>query len=94
MNNKLFSISSVDFYEKDIEDLLRLKRKVRAIPCSSRSLLDFRDRIVSMAKDITLVSKPGQEVLSREIESLTNAIILSLIEYKLEEVEKNKGETK
>jgi hypothetical protein len=93
MNNKVFTVGSVNVYEDDIKDLSRLAKKVREIPCSSKALLDFRDRIIKMAKDIAIVSAPSRDVLYREIGALTSGIIYSFISNELDAIENKKGDT-
>ena len=44
MNNRILKTGNVDIYENDIKELLRLKRDVKCVPCSSKSLLEFELR--------------------------------------------------
>ena len=94
MNNNILKTGSVDIYENDINELLRLKRNVECVPCSSKSLLDFKDNILKMTSDIAIVSEPSRKTLLKEIEFLLNGIIYSLFSYEctdmLEKREKEK----
>ena len=73
MNNRILKTGNVDIYENDIKELLRLKRSVKCVPCSSKSLLDFKDNILKMTSDIAIVSEPSRKTLLKEIEFLLNA---------------------
>lgn len=78
MNNKILKTGNVDIHEDDINELLRLKRDVRRVPCSGKALLDFKDNILKMAADIAIVSEPSRKTLLKEIEILTNGLIYGL----------------
>lgn len=81
MNNKILKTGNVDIHEDDINELLRLKRNVKCVPCSSKALLDFKDSILKMAADIAIVSEPSRKTLLKEIEILTNGLIYGLFSY-------------
>ena len=94
MNNRILKTGNVDIYENDIKELLRLKRSVKCVPCSSKSLLDFKDNILNLASDIAIVSDPSKKTLLKEIENLINGLIYGLFSYEctdmLEKMEKEK----
>lgn len=98
MNNRILKTGSVDIYENDIKELLRLKRNVECVPCSSKSLLDFKDNILNLASDIAIVSDPSRKTLLKQIEFLINGIIYGLFSYEctdmLEKMEKKKHSEK
>ena len=81
MNNKILKTGNVDICENDINELLRLKRNVKCVPCSSKALIDFKDNILKMAADIAIVSEPSKKTLLKEIEILTNGLIYGLFSY-------------
>ena len=94
MNNRVLKTGSVDIYENDIKDLLRLKRNVKCVPCSSKSLLEYKNNILNLAYDISIVSDPSKKTLLKEIENLINGLIYGLFSYEctdmLEKMEKEK----
>ena len=98
MNNKILKTGNVDIYENDIKELLRLKRNVNCVPCSSKSLLEFKDNILNIAYDISIVSDPSKKTLLKEIENLINGLIYGLFSYEctdmLEKMEKEKHSEK
>lgn len=81
MNNKILKTGNVDIHEDDINELLRLKRNVKSVPCSGKALLDFKDSILKMAADMAIVSEPSRKTLLKEIEILTNGLIYGLFSY-------------
>lgn len=83
MNNKIVKTGNVDIYENDVNDLLRLKRNVKRVPCSGKALIDFKESILKMAADIAIVSEPSKKTLLKEIEILTNGLIYGLFSYEL-----------
>ena len=95
MNNRILKTGSVDIYENDIKELLRLKRNVKCVPCSSKSLLEYKNNILNLASDIAIVSDPSRKTLLKEIEFLINGIIYGLFTYEctdmLEKMEKEKN---
>ena len=98
MNNRILKTGSVDIYENDIKDLLRLKRNVKCVPCSSKSLLEYKNNILNIASDISIVSDPSKKALLKEIENLINGLIYGLFSYEctdmLEKMEKEKRSEK
>ena len=98
MNNRILKTGNVDIYENDIKELLRLKRNVKCVPCSSKSLLEFKDNILNIAYDISIVSDPSKKTLLKEIENLINGLIYGLFSYEftdmLEKMEKEKHSEK
>lgn len=98
MNNRILKTGNVDIYENDIKELLRLKRNVKCVPCSSKSLLEFKDNILNIAYDISIVSNPSKKTLLKEIENLINGLIYGLFSYEctdmLEKMEKEKHSEK
>ena len=98
MNNRILKTGNVDIYENDIKELLRLKRSVKCVPCSSKSLLEFKDNILNIAYDISIVSDPSKKTLLKEIENLLNGLIYGLFSYEftdmLEKMEKEKHSEK
>ena len=98
MNNRILKTGNVDIYENDIKELLRLKRNVKCVPCSSKSLLEFKDNILNIAYDISIVSGPSKKTLLKEIENLINGLIYGLFSYEctdmLEKMEKEKHSEK
>lgn len=98
MNNRILKTGNVDIYENDIKELLRLKRNVKCVPCSSKSLLEFKDNILNIAYDISIVSDPSKKTLLKEIEKLINGLIYGLFSYEctdmLEKMEKEKHSEK
>ena len=98
MNNRILKTGSVDIYENDIKDLLRLKRNVKCVPCSSKSLLEYKNNILNIAYDISIVSDPSKKALLKEIENLINGLIYGLFSYEctdmLEKMEKEKHNEK
>ena len=95
MNNRILKTGSVDIYENDIKELLRLKRNVKCVPCSSKSLLEYKNNILNIAYDISIVSDPSKKTLLKEIENLINGLIYGLFTYEctdmLEKMEKEKN---
>ena len=98
MNNRILKTGSVDIYENDIKDLLRLKRNVKCVPCSSKSLLEYKNNILNLASDIAIVSDPSRKTLLKQIEFLINGLIYGLFSYEctdmLEKMEKEKHSEK
>ena len=98
MNSRILKTGNVDIYENDIKELLRLKRNVKCVPCSSKSLLEYKDNILNIAYDISIVSDPSRKTLLKEIENLINGIIYGLFSYEftdmLEKMEKEKHNEK
>ena len=94
MNNRILKTGNVDIYENDIKELLRLKRNVKCVPCSSKSLLEYKHNILNIAYDISIVSDPSKKTLLKEIENLINGLIYGLFSYEctdmLEKMEKEK----
>jgi hypothetical protein len=94
MNNKILKTGNVDIHEDDINELLRLKRNVKRVPCSGKALLDFKDSILKMAADIAIVSEPSKKTLLKEIEILVNGLIYGLFSYEctdmIEKMEREK----
>ena len=94
MNNRILKTGNVDIYENDIKELLRVKRDVKCVPCSSKSLLDYKNNILNIAYDISIVSDPSKKTLLKEIENLINGLIYGLFSYEctdmLEKMEKEK----
>ena len=92
MNNRILKTGNVDIYENDIKELLRLKRNVKCVPCSSKSLLEYKNNILNIAYDISKVSDPSKKTLLKEIENLINGLIYGLFSYEctdmLEKMEK------
>ena len=92
MNNRIIKTGNVDIYENDIKELLRLKRNVKCVPCSSKSLLEYKNNILNIAYDISIVSDPSKKTLLKEIENLINGLIYGLFSYEctdmLEKMEK------
>ena len=95
MNNRVLKTGNVDIYENDIKELLRLKRDVKCVPCSSKSLLEYKNNILNIAYDISIVSDPSKKTLLKEIENLINGLIYGLFTYEctdmLEKMEKEKN---
>ena len=98
MNNRILKTGNVDIYENDIKELLRLKRNVNCVPCSSKSLLEYKNNILNIAYDISIVSDPSKKTLLKEIENLINGLIYGLFSYEctdmLEKMEKEKHSEK
>ena len=98
MNNRILKTGNVDIYENDIKELLRLKRYVKCVPCSSKSLLEYKNNILNIAYDISIVSDPSKKTLLKEIENLINGLIYGLFSYEctdmLEKMEKEKHSEK
>lgn len=98
MNNRILKTGNVDIYENDIKELLRLKRNVKCVPCSSKSLLEYKNNILNIAYDISIVSDPSKKTLLKEIENLLNGLIYGLFSYEctdmLEKMEKEKHSEK
>ena len=94
MNNRIIKTGNVDIYENDIKELLRLKRDVKCVPCTSKSLLEYKNNILNLAHDISIVSDPSRKTLLKQIEFLINGIIYGLFSYEctdmLEKMEKEK----
>ena len=95
MNNRILKTGNVDIYENDIKELLRLKRDVKCVPCTSKSLLEYKNNILNLAYDISIVSDPSRKTLLKQIEFLINGIIYGLFSYEctdmLEKREKEKN---
>ena len=95
MNNRIIKTGNVDIYENDIKELLRLKRDVKCVPCTSKSLLEYKNNILNLAHDISIVSDPSRKTLLKQIEFLINGIIYGLFSYEctdmLEKMEKEKN---
>lgn len=98
MNNRILKTGNVDIYENDIKELLRLKRNVNCVPCSSKALLEYKNNILNIAYDISIVSDPSKKTLLKEIENLLNGLIYGLFSYEctdmLEKMEKEKHSEK
>ena len=87
MHKALFRIGDVTIHDDEINKLESLKKDW--VPKCGSALLDFRDDIVSMAKDMPKVSEPTQKIITREIELLINGIIHAFVN---EEIELQKGD--
>lgn len=87
MCKELFRIGDITIHDDEIDKLSSLQKNW--VPKCGRALLDYRDDIVSMAKDMPKVSEPTQKIITREIELLINGIIHALVN---EEIELRKGE--
>ena len=81
MNNRILKTGNVDIYENDIKELLRLKRNVKCVPCTSKSLLEYKNNILNIAYDISIVTDPSKKTLLKEIENLINGLIYGLFSY-------------
>lgn len=89
MHKALFRIGDITIHDDEIEKLSSLRKDWE--PRCGRALLEFRDDIVSMAKDMPKVSEPTQRIITREIELLINGIIHAFVN---EEIELQKGNNK
>ena len=87
MCKPLFRIGDITIHDDEIEKLSYLRKNW--VPKCGNALLEFRDNIVAMAKDMPKVSEPTQEMITREIEILINGIIYAFVN---EEIELRKGE--
>ena len=85
-------VGSVNVYD-DNDTLKRLRGlKVHSIPCSTQSLMEFRDSIIELAADMPNVSKSGKEALLNELTVKLNGIIVGFLQdvvYDSNVVDKN-----
>ena len=87
MCKALFRIGDITIHDDEIDKLSSLRKNW--VPGCGNALLELRDNIVAMAKDMPKVSEPTQKIITREIELLINGIIYAFVN---EEIELRKGE--